>query len=424
MTPREWLTGLGPALRLRTAKAKGIRAISTLSPPLLSRRSVFLLAVVSAIITANAYYIHPIIGRVAEDFGVSAALVGAVPAFNQFALALGVFFLLPLGDQVSNRALAGICLGGQTLALVVMAVTPEFWLFVTASSVLGFFTVTPYLLPAFASKRVEPARLGAVTAILTTGTIAGVVLSRTGAGVFGEYFGWRNVYWIAATLMALSTLGVPLIMDADTPRSSKRSYGALIASLFPLIRKHKVVLLSGTIQGLSFGVFLAIWMGIGLHLTSAEMGYGLDHVGYLAAFSAVNLLTTPTLGKWADTVGPRRARLSLCVLQLVGVATLFIAGQSIWMLLLPIAMTSMAGPLIDITGRMTFLSLEPAIRTRLMSIYIVLMFTGGGIGSWAGTIAYDLGGWTGTSATALGLSLIVTGFSLAAYRFGRLVNHK
>ncbi|MEM9397861.1 MAG: MFS transporter, partial [Pseudomonadota bacterium] len=71
----------------------------------LSNRGIFMLAVASAFVTANAYYIHPIIGRVADSFGVGNGLVGIVPALNQFALALGVLLLLPLGDRMSNRRL-------------------------------------------------------------------------------------------------------------------------------------------------------------------------------------------------------------------------------------------------------------------------------------------------------------------------------
>ncbi|CAN0604013.1 unnamed protein product, partial [Ectocarpus sp. 12 AP-2014] len=79
-------------------------------------------------------------------------MVGIVPALNQVSLALGVLLLLPLGDRVSNRRLAVSCMGAQVLALLIMAQVDDFRLFVVASSLLGFFTITPYLLPAYTSK--------------------------------------------------------------------------------------------------------------------------------------------------------------------------------------------------------------------------------------------------------------------------------
>ena len=385
-------------------------------PPRMGIRGILLLAIASAIVTANAYYIHPIVGPVADSFDVSDSLVGAVPALNQIALALGVLLLLPLGDRISNRRLVIVCLSAQVIALITMATVESFSLFVVASAALGFFTITPYLLPAYASKRVDPAQLGFVTAVLTTGVIAGVQLSRLSAGVIGEYLGWRTVYWMAATLMILSAIALPVLMrDDDNRAESKTSYWQLLGSLQALATRHPNVMMSGVIQGLSFAIFLATWMGIGLHLTSPEMGLGTDTVGYLSAFSAIGLLVTPRLGIWADRLGAERLRMMVAFAQLLGVVLLAFASAEWWHLLFPIAVFCVFGPMIDITGRMTSLSQSPETRTRMMSLYITLMFIGGGMGSWGGTIAYDLAGWSGTITFVTGLSILVCALATREY---------
>ena len=388
----------------------------------LSEKRVLLLAVTAAIVTANAYYIHPIIARVAESFEVRHAIVGAVPAFNQVALAVGIFFLLPLGDRISNRRLITVSLLAQVVALVVMALAENFLLFIAASTALGFFTITPYLLPAYASRRVELSRLGHVTAVLTAGVIGGIVLSRTASGVVGEYLGWRYMYWIAAGLMLGSTLALRALLEEDAPRGGTTgiaSYWQLISSLPPLLRQYPDVVASGVIQGLSFGIFLLIWMGIGLHLTSPEVGLGVDDVGYLGVFSVVNVVTTPLLGRWADRVGPKHARVRVAAVQMAGLVLLLFFGDNFWLLAVPIVIISIAGPVVDVTGRMTALGAAPDFRTRLMSLYIVLMFLGGGMGSWAGTITYDLGGWTFNVSIALCFSALVIVLSVAALRRDR-----
>ncbi|MEL7045291.1 MAG: MFS transporter, partial [Pseudomonadota bacterium] len=345
------------------------------NPGLLSTRAVVLLAVASAIVTANAYYIHPIIGRVADSFTVSDALIGAVPALNQLALALGVLLLLPLGDRVNNRRLVVLCLSVQVLALLIMATVQSYVVFVGASTVLGFFTITPYLLPAYASKRVEGARLGFVTAVLTTGVLFGVQLSRLGSGVVAEYLGWRAVYFIAAGLMALAVFSLPALMGHEAPaRRNEREPRRLLLSTLRLAREHREVMVSGTIQGLNFSHFLAMWMGIGLHLTGPALNLGTDVVGYLAACSAVALFTTPRLGRWADRRGAERARLTMALLQFLAVASLALAFIRWELLIVSVFATAVAGPLIDVTGRMISLREEPSVRTRLMSLYITLMF--------------------------------------------------
>lgn len=376
-------------------------------------------------VTANAYYIHPIIARVAEDFQVSSSQIGLVPAFNQIALAFGIFFLLPLGDRFSNRALTGIFVAAQFLAMALMAFAVDFRLFLIGSTLLGFVTIAPYLLPTYASKRVDPAELGKVTAILTTGIIAGILAARAGAGVVAEYFGWRTVYYIATALMLLVAIILPLTMDGReraVEATKGSSYLSLIVSMFPIMRSHPEILLSGLIQALNFGIFIAIWLGLGLHLTSPEMGYGVDTVGYLALFALINLVTTPRFGAWADRTGPRKARAYLVGFQFFGVCLFLIAGHSLWFLMIPIIITNVFGPVLDVTGRMTFLNEATQIRTRLMTIYIVFMFLGGGFGSWAGTAAYESWGWTGNASLAVIMSFCSVSLSVLAFRWKRTLD--
>ena len=382
----------------------------------LSPTEVLLLTLAGAVVTANAYYIHPIISEVARSFDVSNGVIGIVPGANQIALALGVFLLLPLGDRVSNRTLVTFTVAGQFVSIAGMAFAQDFRLFTLASTVLGFFTIAPYLLPTYASKRVDPARLGQVTATLTTGVIGGILIARTGAGVIAETFGWRTVYYIAAAFMLVVSILLPTIMDkreAGADTQARQSYPALLLSVFGLVRRHPEILLSGAIQGLGFGVFLSVWMGLGLHLPA--MGYGVDIVGYLAGFALFNLFTTPVLGRWADNVGPYKARTIVACVNFFAICLLWPFGNSLYLLVIPIMLMTLVGPVVDITNRMTFLSLDPQIRTRLMTIYIVLMFIGGGMASSAGTAVYSAEGWTGNAVLALSMAgtmvvLCITGW--------------
>lgn len=378
------------------------------------------LAIAAAVVTANAYYIHPIIGEVADHFGVSHARIGLVPALNQLALALGIFMLLPLGDRFPNRRLTILFAAGQTLSLAIMTLAQGFTLFVVGSTLLGYFTIAPYLLPAYASKRVAPERLGQVTAKLAAGVILGILVARVGAGVLAEHVGWRAVYWVATALMLTVTLALPRLMEGgERSAGDRQSYPALLLSVFPLVSRHREILLSGAIQALNFGQFIALWLGLALYLTSPQMGYGTDMVGYLAGLAAVSIVSTPRLGRWADHVGPRKARTLFALIQLAGLVLLYPASGSLWTLVIPLFVSNLVGPGIDVTGRMTFLALDPAVRTRLTTAYIVIMFIGGGLGSYAGTAIYDAYGWAGTCGLlALG-SLTLTALAMVARRFGR-----
>ena len=367
---------------------------------------------------ANAYYIHPIIGEVAAHFGVSDGAIGIVPALNQLALALGILLLLPLGDFVSNRSLCIVFVSAQTVFMLGMVLADSFFLFTLASTLLGFVTIAPYLIPAFASKRVAPERLGQVTALLAAGVIFGILVARVGAGIIAEHFGWHAVYWCAFGLMVAVTLALPVTLASagGASKQPQTSYAGLLKSVFTLARANRDMLISALIQGLNFASFIAIWLSLALHLTSPAMRYGVDTVGYLAGMAAISILSTPRLGRLADRIGPRRARRIATTIQVFGIALLYPLGWSVWTLLLPLVITNIVGPTVDVTGRMTFLSLEPAIRTRLTTSYIVVMFLGGAIGSVAATAIYDAGGWAGTCALLLAISICSLALSWWAER--------
>lgn len=389
-------------------------------PKEMTSMQLFLFAAASSAVVANAYYAHPIIATIGDQFGISDAMIGMVPSLNQIALALGVFLLLPLGDRFSNRTLVLVFSACQLVMLLLMAISQQFWLFLGASTVMGFFTIAPYLLPAYVSKRTPAKQLGHATAILTVGVLVGVLLARAGAGVISEYFGWRTVYFIAAACMATVSALLYFIMEGRSATDSSgetQSYTRLILSIFPIIRTYPEILISGVIQGLGFGTFLAIWMGIGLHLTTPEMGYGTDAVGYLALLTTLNLALTPRLGRLADRIGARKTRFIFSVIYVAGVILFAFVGHNIWLLIIPIFITNSVGPAVDVTNRMTFLSLPPNVRTRLMTVYIVLMFVGGGVASWAGTVAYDAGGWLGTSLLASSSALLLLLLAFFAYRW-------
>jgi len=260
--------------------------------------------------------------------------------------------------------------------------------------------------------------LGHVTAIITAGVLSGILVARVGAGVIAEHFGWRAVYWVASSAMVAITLSLSSIMERRSRDRAAQTlpYRALLASLLTLLRTHREIVFSGAIQGIGFGQFIALWLGLALHLTGPRMGYGTDVVGYLAAFAAISVFTTPYWGRMADRIGPRKARIFFSIAQTAGVALLLPFGDNLWLLMIPLVLVNIVGPAIDVTSRMTFLSLDAELRTRLTTIYIVMMFIGGSIGSVIGTVVFDAFGWSGTAIYVFASCFIMTAIAFLTTR--------
>src|SRR5262245_47326751 len=101
-----------------------------------SKPTLFAMAAASGIAVANIYYNQPMLGIIESEFRHQ-PITGFIPTATQLGYALGLFFLLPLGDLVHRRKL----IIGQfivlAVALSIAAVAPTAWSLVLASLVVG-----------------------------------------------------------------------------------------------------------------------------------------------------------------------------------------------------------------------------------------------------------------------------------------------
>ena len=86
----------------------------THAPTRLSRPLVLLFALACGISVANLYYAQPVLDNIAKSFGTSSGTAGLVVTFAQIGYAIGLAFLVPLGDLLARRGLVP----------AVLAVTP------------------------------------------------------------------------------------------------------------------------------------------------------------------------------------------------------------------------------------------------------------------------------------------------------------
>ena len=107
----------------------------------LSKPALFAMAAASGIAVANIYYNQPMLGIIENEFQHQ-PITGFIPTATQLGYALGLFFLLPLGDLVHRRKL----IIGQfivlAVALALAAIAPSAWSLVamTDGSALGWYS--------------------------------------------------------------------------------------------------------------------------------------------------------------------------------------------------------------------------------------------------------------------------------------------
>ncbi|MET3709969.1 MFS family permease [Sphingomonas trueperi] len=323
---------------------------------------------------------------------------------TQIGIAAGMFFLLPLGDRIDNRVLTTTLLFFQAAALSVMASTGCPALFFAAGFVAGLCGIVTYLLPAYATRLVAPARRGTITGMLATGILTGIMLGRSLAGMAGFEFGWRAVYAAAA----IATFLMATIMRNSmppTPGLRHQSYGALMGSLVGLVRTSALLRRSTLLQALSFGSFNMLWVGLTLHLQQAPFHLDTRQIGVLSLVAVTAALSAPALGRFADRKSMAPALRLAFVVNLAGWTALLLMPASYVGIVAGMVLVGIGSIGTDVTLRATLYGLTPDIRMRLNAFYSTGTFMGGSLFSLLTPILMAGLGWSGFVATALCLNL-------------------
>jgi predicted MFS family arabinose efflux permease len=368
-----------------------------ISSEMLGRGSIRFLAAACGVAVANANYAQPLLVDIGQSFGLSDARVGLIPALTQFGVAAGVLLLLPLGDFVSARRLLTVTIILQIVALAATAIAPSGPVMIALALLIGFFGITPYVLPPYATLRTPLEQRGWVTALLAQGVLVGMLLARTASGFVGLHLGWRAVYALAAILMIL--LLIPLRRRLDpTPTRNHAGYAALMRSLAQVFLSVGVVRWSALCQALSTGSFTVLWIAIAFHMQSPEFGWHSDGVGALALIGAAAVVFAPLVGRIADRWGPRLSLLVALAVVSLAWALLAAFGHSVAGVIVGMVLLDLGATSADISNRTVIFSLYPEIRTRLATIYMVGKFAGGGVMAWLAGMVWSLGDWPAVCA--------------------------
>ena len=360
----------------------------------LPRAAIAMLAAACGLAVANANYAQPLLVGMGQSLHLPDFMLGLIPALTQFGVTFGIAFLLPLGDAVSARRLLTVTIVLQAAALAGVAFAPDGASLLLLSLIMGFFGITPYVLPPYATLRTPLVRRGRVTALLAQGAIVGMLLARSVSGVIGLYAGWRAVYALAAVVMLLLLWPLRRTIAAEAP-VTRTGYLTLMRSVAEVFRTVPVVRWSALCQGLATGSFTTLWVGISLYMQGPAFGWRSDGVGGLALIGAAAAVAAPFVGGFADRRGPRFVLLTALSLLLASWGILAMFGHAVAGIVAGMIILDLGATAADISNRTVIFSLRSDVRTRLATIYMIGKFGGGGMAAWLTGLAWSAYGWPG-----------------------------
>ncbi|NVI98881.1 MFS transporter [Myxococcus sp. AM009] len=384
--------------------------MTTHSPPaaphtVLTSGLVWLMAAAAGATVANLYYNQPLLGDIGADLGVSGSALGLVPMLTQVGYAVGMFFIVPLGDSLERRRVIVTMNMLVALALVGVALAPTLRWLVATSFLVGVTTITPQLLAPFAAHLAPAAQRGRVVGTVMSGVLMGILLSRTAAGFVGTHLGWRTMFWIAAGLMLLLAGVLRFTLPSQPPMASM-PYPRLLRSLIHLARTEPVLRLHAVLGALSFGAFSVFWSTLALYLQSLPQQYDAQVAGLFGVVGVVGAAAAPLVGRYADKRGDRRINAGAIVVLLLSFVVMWPLGRWLWGMALGVVLLDLGVQANQISNQTRVYSLRPEARSRLNTLYMVTYFAGGAAGSWLGTFAWTHWGWSGVCASGAALCVV------------------
>ncbi|WP_410750007.1 MFS transporter [Citrobacter sp. U14242] len=378
----------------------------------LSRWVIFVLALGAGFSVAAIYYAQPLLPLMGQDLALSITGMGLVPTLTQAGYALGILFLLPLGDRYDRRTL--ILLKSVALAALLLACsfTGQLHSLLLVSLLMGMAaTMAQDIVPAAAILAPE-GKQGKTVGTVMTGLLLGILLSRTVSGLVGEAYGWREMYQLAAVSIAV----IAVLMWTMLPRftvHSTLSYPALLLSMAQLWRRYPALRRAALAQGFLSVAFSAFWSTLAVML-SEHYHMGSAMAGAFGIAGAAGALAAPMAGHLADKVGAGRVTQLGALLVTLSFALMFLLPalpvQGQWLLIALSAIGFDLGLQSSLVAHQNLVySLESQARGRLNALLFTMVFIGMALGSVLGSQVYALADWEGvvTLATFSGVVALV-----------------
>jgi predicted MFS family arabinose efflux permease len=359
----------------------------------LDRGLVALMAVATGLAVANNYYAQPLLPTIGRALHAGPGATGLIVTAAQVGYALGLVFLLPLGDLVERRRLIVVLAVATAAGLFWLGASPDVpWLLAGAAAV-GAVSVVAQVLVPFAASLAPDEERGRVVGMVMSGLLIGILLARTVAGWLAQTGSWRVVYFAAGGAMLVQA--AVLRRRLPTWREDTGSdYVGMLRSVLSLLRDQPILRLRSAYGLLSFGTFSVLWTSLAF-LLSHHYHYGSGVIGLFGLAGAAGAVTATLAGRFSDRGWARYSTGITTALLLVSWGALW-AGRSILVLLVVgIVVLDVGAQGVHITNQGEIYRLVPEARSRLTAAYMVLYFVGGAAGSVLSATLYSVAGWNG-----------------------------
>ncbi|EFV13881.1 MFS transporter [Segniliparus rugosus] len=371
----------------------------------LSTGLVLLLSVTAAASVAGLYYAQPLLSVIADRLHVSVGAAGLLVTGSQVGYAVGLLFIVPLGDLVSSKkALTGL-VALSSLVLCAAGSAQSFSLLCAALVLVGVAASAAMLAVPLAAHLATAGRRGQATGTVMSGLLLGILLARTASGAIADLFGsWRAAFFIAAALsLVLATVlwrSIP-----ETGPSAEGPYSALLRSVGQLVRSSPLLRRRMALGFLTMAGFSELWTSIAFLLAGdggTRYHYGEAVIGLFGLAGAAGAFGAPVIGRIADRGRGVLVATVAWLFVLAGWPLLAWGSSSLAGLIVGLVVFDLGVQMVHLSNQHAIYHKHAAARSRATSAYMVPYFLGGMTGSAVSGFLYQSAGWAGVCLAGAG----------------------
>jgi len=353
-----------------------------------------LFAVCSGLAIGNLYWAQPLLVRIMEGFALPAANGGLLVTATQIGYAVGIFFILPLGDFVRRKRMIAIVMVLSVIALASCALAPSFTILALSLFSMGIVTISGQVILPLAGDLSREDERGHIVGIVSSGITTGILFSRFASGIIAGFWGWRSVYVIAAVLNLCMVLVMMHVLPEIQAKNKLDSYGKLLGSVFTTFKRYKtlpmILLHSGLIFGLVFNIF---WTSLTFLLSADPFNYDTFQIGIVSLAGLAAAVFGVGIGKLQDMGLSVPALGAFIILGLVTMICGWVFSTSIVAIVIVAAVISVVVQGISVLTQTRLFNLSQGERSRLNTVFVVNNFIFGAVGSALASLLWSLGGW-------------------------------
>ncbi len=349
------------------------------------------MAVAAAISVANIYYNQPILSEIARSLHMNESQAGNVAILSQAGYGLGLFFLIPLGDKLNRKKLVLSLLSVLVVFLLMMSLAANAWQIQLASLFVGFLSVSAQIILPMAATLNRASR-GKTLGTIFSGILIGILAARVVSGFIAEWLSWRYVYGISAVL----TLITDILIFFYLPNVSTEfagNYLQLMKSTVQQIKRFALLRQSALIGALVFGLFCSFWTTLTFHLSSAPFYYHSDTIGLFGFVAIGGALAAPAIGKMADKGNAMQALLLAIGFIIISILLMMVFPESVTSFVIAVLLLDVGAQTAQVTNIASIYTLDESAHSRINTVYMTTYFIGGAVGTTAGMLCWQWGGW-------------------------------